>query len=128
MATATRSTISSNSPADSSTRNRVVALKPCGLETGEEAYECRLPHLCEDWWCSSLEKRQMTNIPVKVIRSIGTSQNAVADLSGEGLRLEGVEGLTVGEHALVLLPDHRVLEIVVRWSLGDQAGVRLISQ
>lgn len=71
----------------------------------------------------------MTTIPVKVIRSTGASLNAViADFSEQGLRIEGVEGLTVGEHALVLLPDHRVVEITIRWALGDQAGARLIEQ
>lgn len=71
----------------------------------------------------------MINVPVKVIRATGVSLSAVvADLSEESLRLEGAEGLSVGEQALIILPDHRVLEIAVRWALGDQAGARLIVQ
>lgn len=74
------------------------------------------------------EERCVTDIPVKLIRSNGASFSAaIADFSEHGLRIEGVEGLTVGEHALVILPHHRVLEIVVRWALGDQIGARLIN-
>lgn len=70
----------------------------------------------------------MANIPIKIIRSTGVSVSAViADFSEHGLRLEGAEGLAIGEHALVLLPDHRVLEIAVRWALDDQAGIRLFN-
>lgn len=70
----------------------------------------------------------MTNIPIKVIRSTGSSQSAViADLSDEGLRIEEVEGLTIGERVLVVLPDHRVREIAIRWAIGDQAGGRFIN-
>jgi len=70
----------------------------------------------------------VADIPIKVIRSNGASLNAlVADYSVESLRIEGAEGLTVGEHALIILPDHRVLEITVRWAVGNQAGARLVN-
>ena len=83
--------------------------------------------LRREGWRDRLEARHVTDIPIKIDQSSGASQKAViADLSGQGLRLEGAVGLTVGERALVILPDHRVLEIMVRWASGDQAGALIV--
>lgn len=78
-------------------------------------------------WHERIEERHVTDIAVKVVQPSGASQKAtIVDLSGEGLRLEGVAGLVIGERALVILPDHRVLEVTIRWAFGDQAGARII--
>lgn len=86
-----------------------------------------LARLRMEAWHDRVEDRHVADIAVKVVQSSGASQNAtIADLSGEGLRLEGLAGLAIGEHVLVILPDHRVLEITVRWAFGDQAGARIV--
>lgn len=78
-------------------------------------------------WRERIEERHVTDIPVRIVQSSGASQKGrIADLSGEGLRLEWVSGLVIGEHLLVILPDHLVLEVTVRWAFGDQAGARIV--
>lgn len=86
-----------------------------------------LARLRMEAWRERIEERHPTDIAVKVVQSSGASQKAtIADLSGEGLRLEGVAGLAIGERVLVVLPDHRVLEVTIRWAFGDQAGARIV--
>lgn len=100
-----------------------------GLNPAFDADPAKLVRLQQEGWRDRREGRRMTDIPVKVIRSNGSSQSAIiADLSDEGLRLDGVEGLTIGERVLMVLPNHRVREIAIRWAIGDQAGGRFINQ
>jgi hypothetical protein len=69
----------------------------------------------------------VTNIQAKLVQASGASHAVtIADLSAQGLRLEGVERLTVGEQVLLLLPDNSVYELVIRWAFDDQAGGRFV--
>lgn len=62
-----------------------------------------------------------------MIRVSGASLNVtITDISASGLRLEGAEGLSIGENVLVLLPDSMVIEVTIRWALNDHAGVKIV--
>jgi hypothetical protein len=74
------------------------------------------------------EERTDTHIPAKLIRANGSTQNVIiGNLSGTGLRLDGVSELAIGEHALILLADNQAREIAIRWIVGDQAGARFVA-
>lgn len=68
-----------------------------------------------------------TVTPAKIIRASGASNKVmIAHLPDGSLRIEGAEGLAQGETALVLYPNHKVAEILVRWTSGEQAGAVIV--
>lgn len=87
----------------------------------------RIPLVGAEGWCERSEERRETDISAKVIRSTGASLNVtITDMSASGLRLEGAEGLSIGEKVLVLLPDSNVIEVKIRWAFNDHAGVKIV--
>jgi len=44
----------------------------------------------------------------------------------DGLLLEGITGLVVGERLSLVLADGEVKDLAVRWAVGDRAGARII--
>lgn len=102
-------------------------MRPEFFRFGGSIDDRELARLRLEAWHERIEERHVTDIAVKVVQSSGSSQKAIiADLSGEGMRLEGAAGLVIGEQILVIMPDHRVVEVTVRWALGDQAGARIV--
>lgn len=80
-------------------------------------------------WRERSEERLEANISAKVIRASGTSLNVkITDISASGLRLEGADGLSIGENVLLLFPDGHAIEVAIRWALNDHAGVRIVDQ
>lgn len=87
----------------------------------------RIPPVGAEGWRERSEKRRETDISAKVIRATGASLNVtITDMSASGLRLEGAEGLSIGENVLVLLPDSEVIEVTIRWAFNDHAGVKIV--
>lgn len=73
------------------------------------------------------EKRHNSGITAAVIRANGDqSAVTISDISDSGLRLDGADGLVIGENVLLLFDDHRVVELNIRWVLGNHAGARIV--
>lgn len=78
-------------------------------------------------WRKRAEERRSTRIAAKAIRASGACLAVtITDVSASGLRLEGADGLTIGENILILLPDSSVIEVTIRWAFNDDAGARIV--
>lgn len=66
------------------------------------------------------------NLPgaaAKIIRVDGASWNAtIYRLPDGSVRIEGADGIRNGERLLLVITGEPVLELSVRWVIGDQAG------
>lgn len=87
---------------------------------------CVKQSAAQDWRQRS-EERRPANIKAKVIRASGASHAVtITDMSDNGLRIEGASALVIGENVLLLLPNHSVVEVAIRWVLENQAGARIV--
>lgn len=65
----------------------------------------------------------------KIIRINGASQKvAISRLAGGGVRIEGADGIRNGETVLLLVAGDPVIELSVRWVIGDQAGAIVLGR
>lgn len=64
------------------------------------------------------------SVPGKIIRITGESRSVeITRLADDGVRIEGATGIATGEAVLLLLePGDPVIELAVRWVVGNQAG------
>lgn len=80
-----------------------------------------------DGWRNRTEERRETRIAAKVIRANGASISVtIVDISDNGVRLEGADGLAIGENVLLVFSNSSVVEITIRWALDGHAGARIV--
>jgi hypothetical protein len=74
-----------------------------------------------------------TRFPVAieaVVRRVGGGKTSVklSDFSDSGCRIEGSEGLRIGERLEIAIPRMGQVKAQVRWALSDSAGVHFVAE
>jgi hypothetical protein len=78
-------------------------------------------------WRARIDERAGIRVSAKLIRANGSSQKVIiTNESANGIGLEGVDGIGIGETALLVGEDSQVREIKIRWVVGNQAGARFV--
>ena len=65
-------------------------------------------------------------VEARAVKKDGESFRVMITTGQDGLLLEGITGLVVGERLSLVLPDGQVKDLAVRWAVGDRAGARII--